>query len=79
MAYVAFNTSQIQAFVDKYGVSDITKDLLYDKGMIKKRDLVKVLANGDISAKVSLTVDAVSASAKEKIEAQGGTVTIVEK
>lgn len=77
--YVAFNVSQIQAFVDKYGVSEITKEVLYSNGMIKKRDLVKVLGNGEITAKVSITVDATSASAKEKIEAQGGTVTIVEK
>ncbi len=38
---------------------------------------MKVLGQGDLSVKVDVSVQAVSASAKEKIEAAGGTTTLV--
>ncbi|MEM7602093.1 MAG: uL15m family ribosomal protein, partial [Verrucomicrobiota bacterium] len=37
-------------------------------------DAVKVLGNGDIAKKLTVSVDKVSASAKEKIEKAGGSV-----
>lgn len=74
--YVSFNTDQLQAFVDKHGVTDITRDVLREKGIIRKTDVIKLLGTGDISAKVNITVDAVSKVAKEKIEALGGSVNI---
>jgi len=50
---------------------------LSKKGLIKGADPVKVLANGDLSKKLSFKVDAVSASAKTKIEKAGGDVTVM--
>ncbi|UDY24258.1 50S ribosomal protein L15 [Nocardioides sp. Kera G14] len=49
---------------------------LVAKGLVRKNEPVKVLGTGEISVKVDLTVDAASSSAKEKIEAAGGTVTV---
>ena len=47
------------------------------KGLLKKPSmLVKVLGNGYLTKKVSVNVDKVSASAQEKIEKVGGTVTV---
>ena len=43
----------------------------------RKGQPVKVLGQGDISVKVAVTANAFSASAKEKIEAAGGTTTVV--
>jgi len=44
-------------------------------GLVSGRcDLVKVLGNGDLERKLSVAVDAVSASAKAKIEKAGGSV-----
>ncbi|ETJ39695.1 50S ribosomal protein L15, partial [human gut metagenome] len=37
--------------------------------------LVKVLGTGDVNVKLDITVDAWSGSAKEKIEAAGGSIT----
>lgn len=74
--YVSFNTDQLQAFVEKHGVTDITREVLREKGIIRKTDVIKLLGTGDISAKVNITVDAVSKVAKEKIEALGGSVNI---
>lgn len=53
----------------------VNKETLVAKGLVKKSAvLIKVLGNGDLTKKVSVVVDKVSASAKEKIEKVGGTV-----
>ena len=47
---------------------------LVAKGAVRDGYPVKVLGTGEIDVKVAVTVDAVSASAKEKIEAAGGSI-----
>lgn len=55
----------------------VSKETLVSKGLVKKSaGLIKVLGNGDLTKKVSVVVDKVSASAKEKIEKAGGSVTV---
>jgi large subunit ribosomal protein L15 len=54
---------------------DVTVEDLVAKGAVRKGFPVKVLGTGEIAVKVNVTADAVSASAKDKIEAAGGTVT----
>ena len=49
---------------------------LIKKGLVKKNNPVKILAMGDFTKKLSFNVAAVSASAKEKIEKQGGALTL---
>ena len=49
---------------------------LVAKGAVRKGQPVKVLGQGDISVAVQVSVDAFSASAKEKIEAAGGSTTV---
>ena len=44
-------------------------------GLVRAAKLVKVLGTGELSVKFDVTADAFSASAKEKIEAAGGSVT----
>lgn len=44
-------------------------------GLVRKNELVKVLGNGDISVKLNVTAHKFSGSAKEKIEAAGGSIT----
>ncbi len=70
--YVALNLGRINEIVEKYGVSVISPESLYDLGIIKKNDRVKVLANGELSAKVDVTAHAYSKTASEKIQAKGG-------
>ena len=54
----------------------VNKETLVAKGLVKNSAvLVKVLGNGDLTKKVTVAVDKVSASAKEKIAKIGGTVT----
>lgn len=52
-------------------VADLVK-----KGAVRKNQPVKVLAQGEITVAVQVTVDAISGSAKDKIEAAGGSVTV---
>nr|NLD40625.1 50S ribosomal protein L15 [Actinomycetales bacterium] len=47
---------------------------LVEKGAVRKGHLVKVLGTGEITVSVQLEVDAFSSSAKEKIEAAGGSI-----
>ncbi len=55
--------------------SRIDREALVQAGLIDKRTtLVKVLANGELSKSLTVAVDKVSAGAKQKIEAAGGTV-----
>jgi large subunit ribosomal protein L15 len=50
---------------------------LVAKGAVRKGQPVKVLGQGDISVAVQVAANAFSGSAKEKIEAAGGTTTTV--
>lgn len=75
--HIAINVSRLQEISEKLNVADINAEVLYKNGIIKKNDTFKVLGNGDITAKVNVTANAVSDSAKAKIEAQGGSVNLV--
>jgi large subunit ribosomal protein L15 len=50
----------------------VTVDDLVAKGAVRKDSLVKVLGTGEISVKLDVTVDAYSASARDKIATAGG-------
>ena len=75
--YQPVNVSTINALYPKGG--DVTVEDLIAKGAVRDGYPVKLLGNGEISVKVNLSVHAFSASASEKIEAAGGTVTAVKK
>jgi large subunit ribosomal protein L15 len=74
------NLDTIQALVDaKKLKGTIVKQDLMDNGLVQKNDLVKVLGRGELTAKLDITVNAFSASAKAAIEKAGGTATVIEK
>ena len=78
--YLGINVSRLEELVAKGVINDgvINPDVLYNIGMVsKRRSLVKILGNGDLKSKLEITAHAFSATAKEKIEAAGGTVTTV--
>lgn len=77
--YKAINVSDLQALAEKSGVSEITPEVLNQYGMTSKNDLVKILANGTLSAKLSVKAHKFSQKAKEVIEAAGGSVEAVSK
>ncbi len=72
---VAINVSELERFEDG---ATVDVDALIEAGIIKKRrDGVKILGNGELTKKLNVRVDAYSASAKEKIEAIGGTAEVM--
>ncbi|MEJ2716799.1 MAG: 50S ribosomal protein L15 [Deltaproteobacteria bacterium] len=52
----------------------ITAEMLREHGMVKRQGPVKLLSDGELSAAYTVRLDRVSASARSKIEAAGGTV-----
>jgi large subunit ribosomal protein L15 len=54
--------------------TEITGDLLREKGIIKRKGPIKLLSDGEITVAYNIKLDRVSAAAKSKIEAAGGTV-----
>jgi large subunit ribosomal protein L15 len=58
--------------------AEVTPESLVEKGVLKntKTD-VKILGNGELKKKLTVTAHAVSASAREKIEAAGGSITLL--
>jgi large subunit ribosomal protein L15 len=70
--YQVVNLDKLAALYPKGGA--VTVDDLVAKGAVRKGHLVKVLGTGEITVKLDVAVDALSASAKEKILAVGGSV-----
>lgn len=72
---VGINVSYLERFDNG---ATVTVDTLIECGIIKNpRDGVKILGNGELTKKLNVKANAFSASAKEKIEALGGTVEVI--
>ena len=70
--YCPVNLYTLQRLADK-GVTVITPEVLVEQGVTHKKELVKVLAKGELTAKLEVRVHAFFVKAKEMIEAVGGT------
>ena len=78
--YNGVNLDTIQALIDtKKLKGTVVKQDLIDNGLVQKNDLVKILGRGELTAKLDITANAFSATAKSAIEKSGGTATIIEK
>jgi large subunit ribosomal protein L15 len=75
--FKVLNLGQIDNLVEKYDLKEISQDSLYVNGLIGKTDLVKILATGELKAKLAFKVNAASEKAKAAIEAAGGSVEII--
>ena len=75
--YSVINLGQIDHLVEKYGLQDFSLENLYMNGLISRTAKVKILAQGELKAKITAKVNAISEKAKAQIEAAGGTVELV--
>lgn len=57
--------------------SAVTPETLRERGLIRHKGLVKVLAEGDLEKSLTVRAHAFSASARQKIEEAGGTVEVI--
>ncbi|KRE35825.1 50S ribosomal protein L15 [Janibacter sp. Soil728] len=71
--YQVVNLDRIASLFPEGGAVGVEE--LVAKGAVRDGHLVKVLGSGEITVKVDLTVDAFSASAKDKVEAAGGSIS----
>lgn len=71
--YRGINLDKLQELVDKGAVKkEVTLDILLENGLAHKKDLVKILGDGELKAALKVSVHKFSASAKVAIEAAGG-------
>ena len=75
--YFAVNISTLQTIAESKNLTKITIKDLKEAGLTNGNELVKVLGNGELTAKIEVEANAFSKSAKEAIEAVGGTATII--
>ena len=72
---VGINLDALEKFEDG---STVSVQTLIESGVVKNpRDGVKILGNGELTKKLNVQANAFSASAKEKIEALGGTAEVI--
>jgi large subunit ribosomal protein L15 len=71
--YSPINLDKLQELADK-GYTKIDVEVLTQNGLIGKKDLVKVLARGEIKVAIEVKAHKISAAAQKAIEAVGGTV-----
>lgn len=77
VSYVPFNLARLQEMSEVLKTDTINVETLIEQGAIRKNDLVKILGDGEVKSKINVTVHACSASAKQAIEAAGGSVNLV--
>ena len=75
--YTALNIERLQAIVDKHQLTTVNPQTLAEHGIVRKCEKVKILGRGELNSKIEVTAHAFSSSAKEAIEAKGGTVNLV--
>ena len=72
--YKAINLSTLQALAEANSLELVNIQTLIAAGFVSSKHLVKILANGTLTAKLTVEAHAFSAKAVEAIEAVGGTV-----
>ena len=73
--YAVINLSDLEKFADG---TEVTPELLIENGIIKKQlDGIKVLGHGTLTKKLNVKANKFSTTAKEKIEAIGGTTEVI--
>ncbi len=78
--FAVTNLGQIQAFIDAGKLdakAEITEDAMIAAGIVRRKlDGVRVLAKGELTAKVAIVVTGASAAAVAAVEKAGGSLTV---
>ena len=75
--YKAINLNILQTLAESKGLTKISVSDLVEAGFVSKKHLVKILGNGQLTAKLEVEANAFSKTAEEAIKAAGGSVTIL--
>lgn len=77
---VGINVGQLEEWAKKGKIgADMPLDTFNKLGVIGKTEYLKILGEGELTAKLNVTAHAFSETAKEKIEKAGGSVTIAHR
>ena len=75
--YLAVNLLTLQRLADEKGLTKIGIAELREAGLTNGKELVKILAKGELTAKLEVEAHAFSKTAEEAIKAVGGNTTII--
>ena len=75
--YFAVNLSTLQKLAESNGLTKIGIEELVAARLTNGKELVKVLANGELKTKIDVVANAFSKKAEEAIKALGGNATII--
>jgi large subunit ribosomal protein L15 len=73
--YRAINLSTLQKLADDHKVTAVDQEVLMQHGLASKNDLIKILGQGELKAKLDVTAHAFSKTAMAAIEEKGGKAT----
>jgi len=80
-AYAVVNLGILQKFIDAKKIDakkPITEDVLVESGLVRRKlDGVRILAKGELTAKVDLSVTGASRGAVEAVEKAGGKLVVI--
>lgn len=77
LEYVTVNVSRLDDLFDDG--DEVTPEVLRTRGLVRRGSApVKVLGNGDLGKRLTVSAHAFSSSAKEKIDARGGSTQVLE-
>ncbi|MCG9912493.1 MAG: 50S ribosomal protein L15 [Flavobacteriales bacterium] len=72
------NLDTLQEFSEKFGITEITPDVLLLHGLMPKNSLLKILGRGELKAALTISADGFTQKAIQAIEAAGGKAEILE-
>ena len=75
--YFAVNLSTLQKLAERKNLEKIGIEELQAAGLTNGKELVKILGNGELKAKLTVEANAFSKTAEEAIKAVGGTVVVL--
>jgi large subunit ribosomal protein L15 len=75
--YKEINLDELQKIADRTNSTVIDRDLLISAGVAKRKDRIKILGGGSLTAKLEVKAHAFSKGAKEAIEKVQGTTVIL--
>lgn len=75
--YAPVNIGTLNKLAEEKGITEFSPEILYQNGLIGKKDLVKILAKGELSKTITVSAHKISASAQTAIEQAGGSFTAI--
>lgn len=76
--YIGVNLDVLQNLVEKKGITEVNPGILFENGLIARKDLVKILGRGQLKSKLEVTAHAFSDAAINAIEANGGKINKIQ-